>query len=684
MSVLWNDLTATWDDLASLWATTVDPGVNAGRRARYEAFIDWDNDGGLDVGRFEAGVDSWVEASGITSLDVSTSRAHSGDQSLLVIWDGAASPSAIRSFPTTAGRTYTLTGWVWVPVGSPAVKLSAAGVDSSASTLFEDWEELSVSFTAAASSTNLTLKSSATPDAGDAVWLDEVMLLGVGENVTDNLLAVRSNIDIEYGRDLARSLADVRPGDCAFELNNISRDYTPDNASSPLVGFLEPGKTVLIRATHASQSYVLFRGYLDSWELKPDKNERSVAMTAVDVLTRLQSAKISTDLWPSLQTGEALHKVLDAAGWPASARDIDTGATTVRWWWEEGTPAWEACQKLMRSEGPPAFCSVDGSGRFVFRDRHHRLQDAGSITSQQTFNADGDEPVFSPPFAYDIGWKDLINDFSVVVDERQPHHEDEPGYITRVFETTDRYVLSHGETRTITVKTEDPFYNAVVPVKKDLTDDDFPKAWDYELITGDVTVTLTRTSGQTCGIVIHANTASIIQGMGLRATSVPVVRSYAVSVQDSTSIAKHGVKSYDGDVPFAGRWDAEAIGQTIVGLRSRRMPTVTFTLKNANATRMREQLRRDISERVTIVEPESGVNGEFFIEKITHRVNDAGHDHQTDFACELAENPITSVFTFGVSGKGFDEGAFGTPAAQSPEDIFILGESLLDQQQLAL
>ena len=78
--------------------------------------------------------------------------------------------------------------------------------------------------------------------------------------------------------------------------------------------------------------------------------------------------------------------VLDAVGW-TGPRDLDLGATFVHWWWLEEVDAFTAVTDLVSSEGPPSIAYVGPDGTFIFRDRHHRLLRAASLTPQATFTA---------------------------------------------------------------------------------------------------------------------------------------------------------------------------------------------------------------------------------------------------------------------------------------------------------
>ncbi|MEU8683135.1 carbohydrate binding domain-containing protein [Streptomyces sp. NPDC048611] len=638
------------------------------RVPKYEIYIDWDNDGGLDFGNFELGTDSWTvdTAAGTTTAAASTTRAHLGDQCLLITWNNVSNPKVIKTMTgLISGRTYSFSAWVWVPAGDAAVRLGGTGLTSgSPSTVNDAWQEISVTFTASGPTQVLNINVNGTPTNGDLAYVDQVMVTGAGEDVSGRLLGVRDGLEFGYGRDQARSLSAIKPGETSFTLDNRSRDYTPDNTSSPLYGYVRPGRPTLIRATFESHAYDLFRGYLDDFTLNPAPEERSLTVSALDVLQKLADATVSTPLYESLQTGEAIAVVLDAIGWPADRRDIDPGATTCRWWWEEGTNALDAVNKLADSEGPPAFAYVSEGGNFVFRSRHHRFIRDASTTSQGTFRGDGTEPVFSAPMSYDIGWRDIVNDITLSVPEREPEE-----YQT-VWSSEDVIALSTGEVREVKVETSDPFINAAIPSVN----------VDYQLVSGAASMSISRSSGQSLSIFITCTSAATIKNLSFRAVPVTVARTYQVNVQDQTSISEHGVHSLDNlNLEWAGVHDARAIAATILGLRSERLPIVEFDVVNANTYRTTHILNRGLSDRIHIVETETGLDHDFFIEQVKHTINDVGYDHRATFGCERVQVQNSNPFTFGVAGKGFDAGTFTIDGFTEDGSLFILGTSLLGQ-----
>lgn len=214
-------------------------------------------------------------------------------------------------------------------------------------------------------------------------WNSDGDFTGDHDDVTDDVLA-RGPVTFQYGRDQDRQLAPPRTGSLTVSLCNAERIYSPENPDSPIVDDLGPAAPVKVETVYADTVYPLFTGRIDDLDVHPDRGNRSIDITALDLLSLLQGVKISTGLYWGQRTGALIAVVLDAVGW-TGPRDIDLGATHVPWWWLEEADAFTAVVDLLASEGPPSIAYVAPDGTFVFRDRHHRLLRAASITSQATF-----------------------------------------------------------------------------------------------------------------------------------------------------------------------------------------------------------------------------------------------------------------------------------------------------------
>lgn len=480
-----------------------------------------------------------------------------------------------------------------------------------------------------------------------------------GDEVTARVLDDRTRVTATYGRDQNRALSPIRVGEAAFELSNQSGDYFPDNAASPLYGQVLPSRPFKLQAVLGATTYTPFRGRTDDFTIKLSPDHRSVDVTCVDGLSLLRGTPVTTPLYRGLRTGEALHKILDAIGWPALDRDIDAGATVMPFWWLDNTDAFEAAMELMDSEGPYALITCNSSGQIVFRDRHHRSVRARSITSQATWYSRTMEPMISEPAEMDHGWTDVIN----VVSFEVPIRAFGPD-LGVVWSAPSRITLAAGETLNVTVKASSPFTGAVVPVADT----------DYTAV-GTVTVAMLRTSGESTTVTLTAPAAvAYVEGLQVRAYPLLETASLVVSGEDA-SVSRYGRKSSANLKPpkWAGQYDAAAIVALVLAQRAERLPTLKLDMVAANDTRQTQQLARDLSDRVRVILYDASVDTDCWIEQISQSITQGGAEHRTTFGLEKAPEQITGAFVLGTSLLG--TGVLGRRGFMDPDRIFTLGSA---------
>lgn len=193
-----------------------------------------------------------------------------------------------------------------------------------------------------------------------------------------------TDIEVSWGRDQVRALADATAGKLSFALRNDARLFSTTNLSSPIAGKVLPGTPVRLNVTDPATGGIttVFGGPVA--ELDPSAPGKTFTASCSDGWGKPGDSKLSTPVYQGLRTGDLINVVLDAIGWPSTARAIDPGATLVPYWWVDGQDAATAVNDLVHSEGPPAIAYVQ-NGIFYFRDRHHRLLAARSATSQGTY-----------------------------------------------------------------------------------------------------------------------------------------------------------------------------------------------------------------------------------------------------------------------------------------------------------
>jgi len=428
---------------------------------------------------------------------------------------------------------------------------------------------------------------------------------------------------------------------------------------------VQPGRPVLITgqivATGATVN--MLSAKLDDFTLHPDRSERYINVDAIDALGQLKGVSVTTALYQALRPGEAIGVLLDAIGWPAALRDLDVGATVMPYWWLDGDDAFDALMDLVYSEGPPALVSCDGQGRIVFRGRHHRLLNTVSTTVQSTWRSGGSlEPLFSAPTDYNHGWKEIVNSISFQVPIRQVDASP-----STVWSSSGQLGIASGDTLAITAQGTEPFLNAQIPVA----------GTDFTLVSGTVTVSLSKTSGLSTTISVQAlGGPAVIADLSLRANSVSTVTTVQVTATDPVSITKYGVRSLPSgrDPKWPSLPDANAICGIILAQRGDRLPTISVTMVAANTTRLTQQLTRNLSDRVHVIESHSGLDADCFIERISHSIAQGGAEHTTTFGLEKSPMQITGAFVLGSATSGvLGTNRLGRRSTANAATVFILG-----------
>jgi hypothetical protein len=242
----------------------------------------------------------------------------------------------------------------------------------------------------------------------------------------------------------------------------------------------------------------------------------------------------------------------------------------------------------------------------------------------------------------------VLNDVIFTVDERGPASE-----LTEIWASDAVYNIPVGGSLTITITTDSPFYGAAVST--------------MTVLSGSAGISINNTAGQTTDIFItDGGSGAQVTGISLVGYVVSALRTFQVSSSDSASIAAYGAKSGPDNAGKASVEDAQTIADLTVLTRKVRLPIVQFAVKGSNTTRMNECLNRNLSDRVKVIDAETGLNRDFFIEQITHNIIEAGALHTTTFGCEAVSTATgldspTDVFIFDHPTNGkFGTGKFGT------------------------
>ena len=82
----------------------------------------------------------------------------------------------------------------------------------------------------------------------------------------------------------------------------------------------------------------------------------------------------------------------------------------------------------------------------------------------------------------------------------------------------------------------------------------------------------------------------------------------------------------------------------------------TLTLVNRDGRHLVQQLLREVSDRITVVERETGLNTDMWIDRIAHEVTAGGTLHKTPWVCEKVIELNPALWDAGL----WDTGLWGT------------------------
>ncbi|KAA6211778.1 hypothetical protein [Streptomyces filamentosus] len=121
-----------------------------------------------------------VEGNSPDLVMLDTAHVRSGSYAMKLGWRpaGTGGVMACPLYGLTIGVPYTASVYVWVPAGDPAVRLDVDGVTvGAASTLTDQWQRISVTWTSTAAAHMLRFTTNTTsPVVGDVVWMDEAQV----------------------------------------------------------------------------------------------------------------------------------------------------------------------------------------------------------------------------------------------------------------------------------------------------------------------------------------------------------------------------------------------------------------------------------------------------------------------------------------------------------------------------
>ena len=197
-------------------------------------------------------------------------------------------------------------------------------------------------------------------------------------------------------------------GRAAIVIADQNADFSPTNTASPYYPNVLPMRKIQLSATYNGNTYYLGSFYIQAWKYSAPKDGEVgfVSLDCVDGFQLLNLTSVGTIADSGVQlSGTRINKILDAAAFPASMRNIDAGDSSM-----QADPATanrsalSACQLIEQSELGAFYFDQFGFARFISRNNSVKAQGAAS-----TLFADDGTGITYDQVTYDFSDTGLIN-----------------------------------------------------------------------------------------------------------------------------------------------------------------------------------------------------------------------------------------------------------------------------------
>ncbi len=512
--------------------------------------------------------------------------------------------------------------------------------------------------------TNFDLSVAHEPDIFDGFvdWQNNGDFDDAIDDITADIRMARG-FTMTWDRGADKELGEAATGTLSFTVNNGDGKYSPENTGSSLSPNVLPYRPIRIRKRHLGVTYDLFKGFIEKYIPNPSPDQQSVDIFCVDGMDQLERRIIEapaggaqTDVKLGDDPGP-VETVLDEAGWPVGDRNLDAGVDTLDVWWAHKESALAALRKLAKAEA--SFMYVDGTGDFVYEDRHHRLGDGGGgatdhLTSQANFsnNMSG--------MAYEFSARSVRNIINARGEKLTARSQ------AYVWETQDTPSLpaTTGATLVVWADLPNPVTGLVEPVRNTdwkantvadgSGDDESASVGIASVKYGQaLQMTLTNNTSPAKKVFIIPGTSDPEHTLRIQAQeweSNPVF----TAVEDSTSKTAFGERGLDIDIPFKGNFnDILSYAEYLLARKKDPQPDfIRMMVVNGSDALWTQILLRKLSDRITLTEDDLGISAQqYFINKMQHRVSEGGKRHEVIWSLARADEEA-----FWVLGKtGFSE-----------------------------
>jgi hypothetical protein len=222
-----------------------------------------------------------------------------------------------------------------------------------------------------------------------------------------------SKIDTRKERNLFQDK--YQAGTATVRILDQNGDWNPQNTSSPYYPNLVPLRSIIIEADYAGTVYPIFKGYIQEYlyTYPVDQNELGyVDLICSDAFRLVFNSNVTTVAGATAgqDTGTRVDKILDAIGWPSSARSIMTGDTLCQVDPATTRSALAAIETVTFTEQGAFY--FDKAGNAVFKSRDF-VYTSPADTPTVFSNATGSTAIPYAGITFALDDKTIVNQASV-------------------------------------------------------------------------------------------------------------------------------------------------------------------------------------------------------------------------------------------------------------------------------
>lgn len=160
----------------------------------------------------------------------------------------------------------------------------------------------------------------------DAVnWADTPDFSEDYDNISDDV-ETGGIVGLDWQRGKRKEPGNSPAATCTIKLRRgLCDKYSPFTTDADLAGKIRPWLPIRVRAYHLAAYTIQFTGFIERISYNPALAVQSTILYCTDGTDLLARQLVTQDPTDKeiCSDGQAMHKILDGAGWPRTKRDID-------------------------------------------------------------------------------------------------------------------------------------------------------------------------------------------------------------------------------------------------------------------------------------------------------------------------------------------------------------------------